>query len=418
MVEVPAGDLARSRVLLAQEGLPVVGRPGLELFDEPSWGMTDFTQRVTYRRALEGELERTISNLQGVEGAEVHLALSESSPLRRLDRPAEAAVVVRLRGNGALAPDAVQGITYLVASSVEHLSAAHVAVLNAAGHVLSLPSEDGSEGLASHRQVELQRSVEKHLANKVQRLVATVVGADQARVQVSARLNFDRVERTSETYDPEGQVLQSEQRSQTAPGVALDEGETPLVTITNNYQNTRQVENIVSAVGSIEQLSVAVLVDQQSLNASGANPAAAIANLEALVRDAVGADPSRGDRVTVRGIPFEAAPVVSEVPVSDPAVRGAPDYLGMIERFAKPVIGLVGIAVVFLLARQLITTQRSLAGDRSRTPHSVPSVAPPEAMPEPEPLDPAMLIRQRVVAEASDRPENTASVVRAWLAEA
>src|SRR5919198_1100143 len=96
-VLVSQSDVARARVLLAKDGLPTSGRPGMELFDKPSWGMTDFTQRITYRRALEGELSRTIGTLRGVDHAQVHLALPESSPLRKLERPAEAAVVLSLR---------------------------------------------------------------------------------------------------------------------------------------------------------------------------------------------------------------------------------------------------------------------------------------------------------------------------------
>ena len=99
-VLVPTSDVARARVVLAKDGLPLNGKPGMELFDKPSWGMTDFTQRITYRRALEGELSRTIGTLRGVEKAQVHLALPESSPLRKLERPAEAAVVVTLTARG------------------------------------------------------------------------------------------------------------------------------------------------------------------------------------------------------------------------------------------------------------------------------------------------------------------------------
>src|SRR5919206_21752 len=114
---VPAADLAKARVALAQQGLPAGARPGLELFDQPSWGMTDFAQRVNYRRALEGELERTIGKMRGVEGAQVHLALPERVSFRDAGRPAEASVVLRLRGGQSAEPEVVRGIAHLVASS-------------------------------------------------------------------------------------------------------------------------------------------------------------------------------------------------------------------------------------------------------------------------------------------------------------
>src|SRR5262249_44142393 len=122
-VQVPIAQIATARVALAREGLPASGRPGLELFDKASWAMTDFTQRVTYQRALEGELARTIGGLAGIQQAQVHLVLPASSNLRRLERPASASVVVTLKNGASLSSEAVQGIVYIVANSVEQLPA-------------------------------------------------------------------------------------------------------------------------------------------------------------------------------------------------------------------------------------------------------------------------------------------------------
>ena len=170
-------DVARARVLLAKDGLPANGRPGLELFDKPSWGMTDFTQRITYRRALEGELSRTIGTLRGVERAQVHLALPEASPLRKLERPAEAAVVVSLKPGVVLGPEVVQGIAYIVSNSVEQLPADNVAVMDDSGRLLSVPADNGGFFGLTTRQLDLQRSVERQLVDKAEGMLATVVGA-------------------------------------------------------------------------------------------------------------------------------------------------------------------------------------------------------------------------------------------------
>src|SRR5690606_27364013 len=123
-------DLARARVLLAREGLPSKGRPGFELFDQPSWGMTDFTQRINYRRALEGELERTITQMRGVEAAQVHLAISQSTAFRRAENPEAASVVLKLRSGARPAADLVEGIASLIASSVDGLDSDKVTVLD------------------------------------------------------------------------------------------------------------------------------------------------------------------------------------------------------------------------------------------------------------------------------------------------
>src|SRR5690606_11628143 len=126
----------------AQTGGPAAGRPWFELSEQPSWGMTDVTQLVDYRRALEGELERTIRKMQGVEGAEVHLALNESSVFRRAqDRPLEASVVLRLKPGMRASPELVEGGAFLVASSVDGLQSENVTVLDDSGRVLSAPAE-------------------------------------------------------------------------------------------------------------------------------------------------------------------------------------------------------------------------------------------------------------------------------------
>src|SRR5690606_35298430 len=162
-ISVAEADAARARVTLAQQGMPGNNRPGLELFDKPTWGMTDFTQHVTDRRALEGELARTIGTLRGVERAQVHLALPEASALSKLDTPAQAAVVVALQPGLSLTPEQVRGIARLVSSSVEKLSPDNVAVLDDSGRPLAgVPAADDVTGLSS-KQLELQRGVEAHL---------------------------------------------------------------------------------------------------------------------------------------------------------------------------------------------------------------------------------------------------------------
>ena len=139
-IMVSAADLAKARVTLAQAGLPSAGRPGLELFDQPSWGMTDFTQRVNYRRALEGELERTIGKMRGVDAAQVHLALHETQSFRRAaEKPAQASVVLKLKSGESPERDVVRGITHLVASSVDGLASERVTVLDEAGRLLTSP---------------------------------------------------------------------------------------------------------------------------------------------------------------------------------------------------------------------------------------------------------------------------------------
>ena len=428
-IKVAATDLARSRVLLAKDGLPAAGRPGLELFDRPAWGMTDFTEQVTYRRALEGELERSIRSLQGIADAQVHLALSQTSALRRLERPAEAAVVVKLKPGTGLSADAVRGIAYLVSNSVERLSADRVAVLDDGGHLLWIPADDSSaEGLTS-RQLELTRTVERQLEQKVENILAGVVGPGQSRVQVSAKLNFVKVDRTVEAYDPEGQVLQSEQHSETPAGTALDPGELPQSSATNIYQNSRRVETTAGAVGEIERLTVAVAVNDHvdaPPGPSGAPagkpvplPAQTLASIAPLVRDAVGLDTTRGDRLTVTAVPLSVSLVAAGL-TPENKTGGTGVAFTLLDRAVRPALGLLGILVTFLLAR------RALRGGGRRPvlaalpPAGAADAAAAEvaAIAAPVPVtDPSVLLKRRVAAESGERPDTAARVVRAWLAE-
>ncbi len=410
-IEVPAGDLARARVTLARDGLPGTGRPGLELFDKPSWGMTDFTQRVTYQRALEGELARTIAAIHGIRRAQVHLVLPTTSPVRRLERPASASVVLSLAPGVSLPPDAVQGIAYVVSSSVEQLAPEQVAIMDDRGRLLSIPGAGTAGAGLTTRQLDIQHAVEEHLRAKIDGLLAPVVGAGKVRAQVAAQLKFDQVDRTIESFDPEGQVLQNEQRSeggdpQAEPGAAT-------VVYNNTYQNSRKIEKIIGAVGTVERLSVAVLVDAAALDGlPGAlrNPG----RIEAMVRDAIGADSARGDRVSVVAVPFEpAAP-----PAVDSVAQSAPggDPLAQVERFIRPGVGLAGLVVVLLAGlRVLKVLSEPMATPNVPAPEPGHALAGTQRAGVPDRL-PGEVASPRGLPEAS-RSDAGVRVLQSWLAE-
>jgi flagellar M-ring protein FliF len=412
-VLVSQSDVARARVLLAKDGLPTSGRPGMELFDKPSWGMTDFTQRITYRRAMEGELSRTIGTLRGVDHAQVHLALPESSPLRKLERPAEAAVVVSLKPGVALGPEVVQGIAYIVSNSVEQLPAENVAVMDDSGRLLSVPSDNAGFYGLSTRQLELQRSVEHQLGDKVEGMLATVVGAGQARVQVSALLNFEQVEKTIESYDPDGAVLGTEQRSETTPDGG-DSGSGAQTVISNSYQNSKKVERIIGSVGNINRLTVAVLVNQKAL---GAKP---VADLEAAVRNAIGIDSARGDRLTLTAMPFEIDPstALSNL-AADTATKR--DVLVIVERFTRPGLMLIGIVAALILGLRLLKSVPVSEGIAALGGVGAAAMAPapPPQLPELPAIAPSVStqLRARIQADSAEHPNTAAQVMRAWLAE-
>jgi flagellar M-ring protein FliF len=411
-VEVPVADVARARVALAKNGLPANGRPGLELFDKPSWGMTDFTQRVTYQRALEGELSRTIAQIQGVERAEVHLLLPAASAIRRQERPAAASVVLSLKGGTPLASETVQGITYIVSNSVEGLAADNVAVMDNSGRVLSMPSSGAGGAGLTGRQLEVQHGLESRTVDKIENLVATVVGVGRVRAQVAAQVSFDEVDATTETYTPDGQVLQTEQRSEGGPA----DGGTPQTIVSNQYQNSRRIEKSTSAAGRLSRMTVAVLVDEKSMRAG--EKAKELADIDAMVRNAVGIDSTRGDRLSVLAVPFEPVQVGLDPKGAKPQL----DPVAIAERVSHPLVGVVAIVVMLLIALQIRGV--IAPGRKPAVAGAAPAGAAPgltgagelEALPPPEDTEVTKL-KNRLKQESGDRPEITAQVLKAWLAE-
>ncbi|GJG86610.1 flagellar M-ring protein FliF [Gemmatimonadetes bacterium T265] len=346
-IQVKTEDLARARVTLARDGgLPNAGRPGLELFDQPSWGMTDFTQRINYRRALEGELERTIGKMRGIEQAQVHVAMPETQLFRRGDRPLEASVVLKLTNGERPSADVVEGMTHLVAASVDGLASDHVTIVDDAGRMLTMDGEAGSMAGLTSRQLAVQREVEGYLEKKAQEIVAQVVGPKNARVQVSALVNFDKVERTTEAVDPDKQAVATEQKAEITPGA---QGGAASTNVATSYETTKSTETFSGAIGNVRRLTVAVLVNDKL--STGAKPApvprspAELARLDTLVRNAVGLDSARGDKLSVVNVAFDGG--------LTPAAEPKADVWQKLSGAEKPLV--TGLALAALLVVAVVT---------------------------------------------------------------
>ncbi|HSW31153.1 MAG TPA: flagellar basal-body MS-ring/collar protein FliF [Longimicrobiales bacterium] len=414
VVVVEESAAAQARVALAADGFGgSAARPGFELFDQPSWGMTDFTQRVNYRRALEGELERTIGRMQGVRAAQVHLAIQESSWLKQGERPTEASVVLQVDA-AARADDAmVEGIQFLVANAVEGLNPENVTLLDDRGRLLSTP--DG-EGIGrSNRQLQVQTQVETYLQTKAEALVEQMVGPGNVTVRVAAELNFDQVDRTVQAVDPDQQVMVSEDRSEIVPGTA-EQGASS-VTSNTVYETARTVETVSRGGARLERLTVAVvLADRRVEDGDGQvsfepRSAEEIRRLEGVVRNAVGFNEARGDAISVVSAPSEAPPVLApeEAPLG---------VVGLVQTTRRPALALLGLALTVFLALRVLSSvqvgapQRALVAmggpiaisggdDRGELAANgaAPALAAPQRQPSPRLADPQM----------------TARVVRAWM---
>jgi flagellar M-ring protein FliF len=327
-IKVPPGQVQEVKLQMAAQGLPQKGsNVGMELFNQPHLGVTEFAEKVNYQRALEGELSRTIGRLEAVEGARVHLVVPQPALFTSQQKDATASVVLQLKPGRRLDPGQIQGITALVAGSVEGLKPGNVTVMDSAGATLT----DGRGGADGSRQTgnrtDVQRSLEERLEGEIRAMLVRVAGPDRSIVRVSADLNWDQYEANTETYSPDQKApqirserKQTETQSSTTGqpgGVPGADSNIPTYAGTNpngaggaqsqrqdtttTYELSKTVEKLVRAPGGIKRLSVAVALDSDVVN--DVDQADAISKL---VATAAGLDTQRGDVVTLTSLPFSS----------------------------------------------------------------------------------------------------------------
>jgi flagellar M-ring protein FliF len=428
-VLVPSEKLYALRLSLASRGLPEGGGVGFEIFDKQQLGQTDFLQHLNFQRALQGELGRTIAELGGVESARVHLAIPERSLFVSQDRRPSASVVVRLAQGRALAREQIDGIVHLVASSVQGMAPDAVTVVDEGGRMLTAERSGDDTLTAQGGPLEYQRSIERATEERIESLLTTVVGAGKVKARVAATIDFSRTERKEETYDPDRTAVAESRltREETngakvaagAPGTASNLTNDPTTIAgetggprtekrdeTQKFEVSKTLVTTVAPVGSLKNLSVAVLIDGTYREENGnrvfvPRTDEEIEKMTALVASAVGISEARGDRLEVTSAPFQ-----TPEPETGPGLfGGVADWVPAIAGRLLGVGLLLGVLalVVRPLVRALGTTgagaRQGLAGfflDRDR------------AVGE--------LARENV-ALAQQNPERAAQLVRQWLVE-
>jgi flagellar M-ring protein FliF len=461
IIMVPKDKVTRLRMKLAEGGLPKGGGVGYEIFDKSdALGTTSFVQNINHLRALEGELARTIRAIDRIQAARVHLVLPERPLFSRETPEPSASIVVRVRGT--LEPQQIRAIRHVVASAVSGLKPQRVSIVDEAGQLLA----DGA-GTDVDQAVgdERRAGFEKRLRKQVEDIVSSVVGTDRARVQLSADFDYNKITQTSDRFDPEGRVLRSsqtrEESSATAenngqvtvnnelPGNAQNNG-TPTARDqskkseeTNNYEISHTTKTEVTEAGRVNRISVAVLVDgSYSKNEKGElvykeRSKEELDRIATLVRSAIGFDQKRGDQVEVVNLRFAEAPSVT--PIAEPT-----GLLGMLQ-FTKDdvmyvielgVMMLLGLVVLFMVIRPLV--KRIIASEEIKqlrgsglpaltdetigaTPGQALTAGPNATA---SLIDVAQVQGQvhaqsvHRVGELADRnPNETAAIVRQWLAE-
>jgi flagellar M-ring protein FliF len=373
-IEVPANKVYDLRLQMATQGLPQGGSVGFELFDKSNFGMTEFTERLNYQRAIQGELTRTICQLAPVVSARVHLAIPEDKLYESEQQPPTASVVLKLRRGMPLSDDQVGGIVHLVASAVEGLKPSNVTVIDSEGNVLSeaVAGSGGGGQMLSSNQTKIKRQYEAELAQNLQSMLARIVGPDKCVVRVSADMSFDQRQTKSESYEPapvsestaqpgstsspHGVLVSQETRSETYSGSVIPPGGVPTSTrgrgvtvgdnytrteTTSEYQVTKKIEEVVSAPGQIRRLSVAVLVDDK------------VQPSDTAIRDAVsaaaGLDPARGDQITVQRMAFDT--VSKKRQAAEMAAASRKEMIASIAKNAVAILLLIGF---FMFLRVII----------------------------------------------------------------
>jgi flagellar M-ring protein FliF len=351
VVLAPSARIAELRLSMAAAGIPKTGRIGFELFDKTNLGATEFAERINYRRALEGELERSVMSLAEVEQERVHITFPKESVFLDEQKPAKASVMVRLRAGARLAPQNVLAINHLVASAVEGLAPDAVSVLDMNGNLLGRPrAEGGLDGPeASEASLEYRHKVEADLATKINATLEPLLGAEKFRTGVSVECDFSAGEQSEEVFDPARSVMTSSQRTEEGSGATLEggmpgtasslprpaprtsSGANRVSRVTENvtYQSSRTVKKVRLPAGGIRKVSVAVLVDQGVnwvKDGSGyrrvLEPPAPekLKIIRDLVAGIAGINADRGDQLIVETLPFETT-LLTEPPQSRPTPR-------------------------------------------------------------------------------------------------
>ena len=390
---VPADKVSRARLLLARDALPSGGVVGYEIVDR-NVGMvaSQFEQRMNQLRAMEGELTRTIRGIRGVRNARVHIVLPRREPFERQTPQAQASVLLTT-APGGIDRESVQAITHLVATAVPGLKVENITIADNRGTLLSRSGEAGA-GRSNERAEELRRGIEMRVSRSVEEILERSAGQGRVRVEATVDLDLDRINETREQFDPEGQVVRSSQnitssnRSTEAGTNTVsvqnnlpnaDAGQSGVTGSqeqrqdeTTNYEITKTVRNLVRDQAQIRRLSVAVLVDGIEERAPMGEivwkprPQDELDQMARLVKTAIGFDVRRGDQLEIVNMRFAAR---EDPSIAEPArLFGLPiakDDLMALSRPAIPAIVVLAMLLFILrpMITRLTTVGSALAGD-------------------------------------------------------
>lgn len=365
-IDVPSAQLSKANVALAQKGLSGGTQPGMSIFDKTSLATTDFQQQVDYQRAVEGELDNAISQIQGVTSADVQLVIPQDTLF--LDQTSKATAAVLLTTDGTLDPSSVSGIAHLVASAVKGLTIANVTITDGTGALL-WPTQDAGGGVTANGKLAAEQLYSAQLGAQITSMLDQTLGPNKALARVQADINVDQTTLDKTTYAKKGTPIQKQTSNETLTSTGGGTVAPAATGVTNtgtasgpnsksNYKNTsgttafgvdKTVERTVVAPGSVDRLSIALLLDSSV-------PKAEVASIKQSVASLAGIQPKRGDTLSVSTIKF-ATPA--------PTTTTAAKKTGIASIMANPLglaryagLGLGCVLFLFFMMRHLKRRER------------------------------------------------------------
>lgn len=447
-ISVPAEQVEQIRLAIAVEGKPRSGRMGFEIFDKPNWATSDFNEKVNYQRALEGELERTIQTMEGVQAVRVHLVLPPDSVFSSSEREGKASVILSL-GGSPLTRQTELAISKLVAGAVDRLAPEEVTVIDGDGNRVVSKEESGTNDGGG-------RTKEDMLAERLVKTLEPVVGLGRVRANVRLEYDLTSSEEQQESYDPKSAVALTMQRSEErsngggggiagtasnvptgAAGVTGAAGKQSEEAQTSHSENStyavnKLVRHTIVPAGRIKRLAAAVLVDDEVETKKEAGRTVEVRRhrspeqlkqIEDLARAAIGADASRSDLITVQNLPFQQ--VTTEAPAAVPLLKRvrneARDWGQAIRYAAIGLLLLVVYATVLRpIKRQMMdafkSARISLAEGRSRDTAAVEDAA-ASGLPQTSEFKQLGTLKKQLVEKVKSEPGPSTRLVQSWIQE-
>ncbi len=412
---VPANVVHEARLRLASQGLPKGGTVGFELMESQKFGTSQFLEQVNYQRSLEGELARSMQTLAAVQSARVHLAIPKPSVFVKEQQKPSASVVLALHPGRTLEPGQVNGIVHLVSSSIPNMPAQSVTVLDQSGNLLS-SAREGADQTMDATQLKYVREIEQDYIKRIEAILIPITGQQNVKAQVTANIDFSQVEQTAESYKPNQRpntaAVRSTQSLETLNGVANTGGvpgalsnqppanaTAPIANApnaqgaaannaantrkeaTSNYEVDRTIQHTKLPVGSIRRLSVAVVMNNRNVTdaktgkvSSKPYTEAENAQITALVKDAMGFDPKRGDSLNLLNKAFNNE---QEAPAPELPLWKQPEMIALAKEILKYL--LIAGGVGFLLFGIIRPAFKNLAAQAAAQAEAIAAAAAADA---------------------------------------